>query len=229
MDSVVKRTLVRGSVMLLAALTVGLTTGRADLLQADATLPPPGGAYTLPVHCIAPACLVNATFSGFTNTLDQLSGGNELVTTDAQFMSDVYANNGGAPGAFLGTVSTTGTLHITYFGRSLTTPLGTFNAQITNFMFSGTFNGHTFVVQQSPVNDSTGQTTINQTSSGMYQVSSFFDVFGQFSIDGAPYVAGPGVHTEVSAVPEPGTAGAALSGMAALCGLALRRRGKSLR
>ena len=52
-------------------------------------------------------------------------------------------------------------MEFTYFGRTLATPLGTFNAQITDFDFAGMFNGHAFEFKQNPSMASTGQTTIN--------------------------------------------------------------------
>jgi hypothetical protein len=222
------RTAFRISTSTLIIFTAALTAARADLLQPTATLPPPAGVYDLPLVCITPVCLENASVSGFQDTLDILSAGNELVSTTAVFAADIFQNSGGSPGAFLGPLSIAGTMDFTYFGRSLATPLGTFNAQITNFDFTGMFNGHPFEIKQNPSQATTGQTTINQVAgTGLYQVSSFFDVFAELSLDSGPFVPGPmRSSTLTTALPEPGTAALAILGLLGLIGTASRRRAR---
>ena len=140
----------RSAVLWMSVFTAGLTLAHASIIQPTATLPPPSGVYPMPLVCLPVACLQNALVSGFINTTDIVSGGNELVTTQATLTADVFQNNSGSPGAALGSLSTVGTMNITYFGRTLSVPLGTFNAQITAFDFTGTFNGHPFEVKQNP-------------------------------------------------------------------------------
>jgi hypothetical protein len=152
------------AVVLLVGLTASLTTSRASLLQTGLTLPPPGGAYTLPVHCIAPACLVDASFYNFSITNENFGGGNEDVTATAQFSAQVFSNAGGSPGLSLGSISAPGTVNITYFGRTTGALTGTFTAQLTDFLFAGTFNGHSFEFRQNPAMDSLGETTVTQIS-----------------------------------------------------------------
>src|SRR5258708_24421496 len=116
-------------------------------------------------------------------------------------------------------------MNFTYFGRTLSTPLGTFNAQVTDFDFLGMFNGHPFEIRQNPSMATTGQTTINQVPGGMYQISSFFDVFAELSLDNGSFVPGPErVSTLTAAAPEPGSAGLALLGLLGLVRLASRCR-----
>ncbi len=222
------RTAFRISGCTLIALTAGLIAARADLLQPTATLPPPAGLYGLPLVCITPVCLENASVSGFQNTSDVVSAGNELVSSTAIFAAEVFQNSGGSPGADLGPLSIAGTMEFTYFGRTLSTPLGTFNAQITDFDFAGMFNGHAFEFKQNPSMASTGQTTINQVpASGMYQISSFFDVFAELSLDNGAFVPGPERQTTVTAAaPEPGSAGLAVLGLLGLVRIASRRRSR---
>jgi hypothetical protein len=223
------KTAFRISASMLIALAAGLTAARADLLQPTATLPPPAGLYGLPLVCITPVCLENASVSGFQDTLDLLSGGNELVSTTAIFAAEIFQNSGGNPGADLGPLSIAGTMNFTYFGRSLATPLGTFNAQITDFDFAGMFNGHPFEIKQNPSIATTGQTTINQVpASGMYQVSSFFDVFAELSLDNGSFVPGPErVSTLTAAAPEPGSAGLGALGLLGLVRMAFGCRIRS--
>lgn len=207
----------------LIVLSAGFTIARADVVQPTATLPPPGGVYTLPFVCLSAVCLANARVSNFVTTLDLLSGGNELVTATAIFSADIFQNNGGSAGAALGPLSVGGTMNFTYFGRSLSIPLGTFNAQITDFDFAGTFNGRPFEVRQNPLQASTGQTTILAVPNTLtYQVSSFFDVFAELSLDGGPFVPGPERHAPLTEVPEPGSAGLLLLGLAGIAGIAFR-------
>lgn len=202
------------SAFALIASTLGSSVVSASLLQPDATLPPPSGVYTLPTVCITPVCLVNANVAGFHTTSDVLLAGNELVSATAVFSALVFQNNGGTPGAALGSVSTGGTIDFTYFGRSLSTPLGTFDAEITAFDFAGTFNGHTFEFRKNPLLQSTGMTTINQVSpNGPYKVDSFFDVFAELSLDNGPFVPGPLREIVLTGVPEPGTGVVVLLGL----------------
>jgi hypothetical protein len=227
MEYIAGRTIIRLTAFALIALTAGLAVSRADIFQPTAALPPPDGIYNLPLVCITPVCLVNANIAGFQTTSDILSAGNELVSTNAIFAALIFENNSGSPGAALGSLSIGGTIDFTYFGRSLTIPLGSFNAQITNFDFMGTFNGHPFEVRQNPLMASTGVTTINQVSpGGLYQISSFFDVFAELSLDNGPFVPGPPRHTTLSAVPEPASGGLAMVGVFGLLGMAWRGRGR---
>jgi len=114
------QTAFRISASTLIALAAGLTAARADLLQPTATLPPPAGLYGLPLVCITPVCLENANVSGFQDTLDLLSGGNELVSTTAIFAAEIFQNSGGSPGADLGPLSIAGTMNLPISdGRSL--------------------------------------------------------------------------------------------------------------
>lgn len=223
MDYSAVRTTIRISAFALLALAGGLNSALADLIEPTATLPPPNGIYGLPLVCITPVCLLNANVSGFQTTSDVLSAGNELVSTNAVFATDIFQNIGGAPGAFLGPLSIPGTMDFTFFGRSLSTPLGTFNAQITAFDFSGMFNGHSFEIMQNPSQASTGLTTINQVPGG-YQVNSFFDVFAELSLDGGPFVPGPERHSVLTATPEPDGWVFAVLGLLGFVGIASRRR-----
>jgi hypothetical protein len=221
-----KSTAFRISTWTVIALTAGLTAARADLLEPTATLPPPNVLYGLPLICITPVCLENTSVSGFQDTSDMVVTGNEVVTANATFAAEIFQNSGGSPGADLGPISITGTMSFIYFGRTLATPLGTFNAQITDFDFNGMFNGHPFEFKQNPGMASTGQTTVNQVpGSGLYQISSFFDVFTELSLDGGAFVPGPERDsTATSALPEPGSAGLAALGLLGLAKIALRRR-----
>ena len=171
--------------------------------------------------------MANISISGFQNTSDVVVSGNELVSANAVMDADLFQNNGGTAGALLGSISFIGTIDFTFFGRTLANPLGTFNAQITDFDFQGTFNGHTVEGKQNPTMASTGQVTVDALvgSGGSFEISSFFDVFAELSIDGGPFIPGPPRHTDLTAAPEPGTGFAVF--LLGLAGLAPRWRRRS--
>ncbi|MEO8368647.1 MAG: PEP-CTERM sorting domain-containing protein [Candidatus Solibacter sp.] len=174
--------------------------------------------------------MANISVSGFQNITDVVVAGNELVTANAVMAANLFQNLGGSPGAMLGSITFAGTMDFTFFGRTLANPLGTFNAQITNFDFMGTFNGHTIEARQNPSQASTGQTSVSALDADgrSFEITSFFDVFAELSIDGGPFVPGPPRHTELTAAPEPGSIGLAVFGLLGLAGVASRwRRSRS--
>lgn len=215
---------IRPSAFLLIAMAAGLNLARANVVQSTDTLPPPGGLYPLPLICMAPVCLENISVYGFNNTSDMFMGGNEEITATATFFADVYQDNSGSAGPFIAPLSVGGTMDFTYFGRTQSAPLGTFNAQITDFDFAGTFNSHPFEIKQNPNQNSTGVTTINEIAgiTPMYQVSSFFNVFTELSLDGGTFVPGPMRTTSVTPTPEPLSGWLMFAGLAGLVGLRLR-------
>jgi hypothetical protein len=185
----------RANLLLPALLACMLQWGgqivRADIVAPTAQLPPSAGDYGLPTLCANIVCLENATISNFDITSESRSGGNELVDTTALFTALVFANMSGTPGAFLGILSTTGTTDFTFFNRTGTWELGTFNAQINSFNFGGTFNTIPFDVIQNPIMASIGVATVSQLPDGLYDVSSYFDIHGQLNINGGPSVPDP--------------------------------------
>jgi hypothetical protein len=211
--------------LMLLLLSLMATVGHADIVQSSIILPPPAGVYLLPTICVPAACVQNATISDFTDITGPLNPtGSQIVSADAVFSADVYTNNSGSPGTLIGPLTAPGSVDITYLDRNLMMPLGTFTADLTEFDFSGTLIGHTFVVMQNPSKMSTGVTTIERVLplDDTYKVSSFFDVFAELSIDGGPFVPGQPITT--SLVPEPGYAAAAGSILVGIFAFARRRR-----
>jgi hypothetical protein len=201
------------------------TLAHASLVQSTPQLPPPNGIYTLPLICLPGFCVSGASIDNF-HTVSDIFGANETVTSTANFAAQVFTNVGGSPGSLLGSLSVGGNVDFTYFGRTSPTQLGTFNAQITDFDFTGAFAGHAFAIMQNPAFPSTGVTTISEIADRKFLVTSFFDVFAELSIDGGPFVPGPPRHTVVQAVPEPASGVLAILGIFAF---ALRRRGTAAR
>jgi hypothetical protein len=188
--------------VLLACMQWSGQIARADVVEPTPQLPPSTGAYIIPTTCQNVVCLENAAISNFDVTSVSPNGGNEMVDTTALFTAQVFANVGGTPGAFLGTLSTTGTADFTFFGRMMSEQLGTFTAQIDSFNFPGTFNMVPFDEMNNPNRTSTGTATISRLSNGQYDVSSSFDIFGELSVNGSAPVPGPGT-TATLATPEP--------------------------
>jgi len=224
LKNILKRSASRASAVALLAFTAGLTAIHASIIQPTTTLPPPSGIYTLSPTCLPPACVANISVSGFQNISDVVVAGNEQVSAHAVMNADLFQNLGGSPGALLGHIAFAGTIDFIYFGRTLANPLGTFNAEITNFDFIGTFNGHTVEGRKNPSQTSSGVTTVSELDNGLFRITSFFDVFAEVSIDGGPFVPGPPRHTELTAAPEPGSIGLAVIGLLGLTGFASRRR-----
>lgn len=84
-------------------------------------------------------------------------------------------------------------------------------------------NSMNILFRESPTLASSGQTTI-QSVNGGYEISSFFDVFTEISLDGGMTWCQSVGSTKVELVPEPGSVIALCSGLLGLTGLAFRKR-----
>ena len=162
MITVARQTMLRVAVLTVMSLT-SLAVSRAGVIQSTVELPPVSGAYTLGGLCLSVLgrCTQNAMVSGFEVLERTVENDNELVVVSATYSADIFTDNGGVPGAFLGHLSLLGRATFTYLGRDPSVnPLGTFTTQLTNFVFQGMLNGNTFEVKHDPEKTSTGSTTI---------------------------------------------------------------------
>jgi hypothetical protein len=222
---------IRISLLTLLSLSAGLVAGRADVVQPTVILPPPDGEYTFSAICFASfRCVESPVVSDFVITSETEVSGNEVVTVDATYTSDIYTNSSGHPGIFLGALSMSGTMDITYFGRNpFVNPLGTFSSQITSFDFSGSLHGNTLAVIQNPSVASTGTTTIVPVApfnplSPLYDVTSSFNINGEYSFNGGPFVTAPTRTGTLTSIPEPGSGTLAALILTVVLGVASRRR-----
>jgi hypothetical protein len=168
----------------------------ADVVETVPVVPPADGAYTIANTCIAPLCLENITLGSFVTFSSMISGGNQLTKSDVTLTANAYTDNMGSPGMFVTPVEMTGEADITFFDKNSLSELGTFNTELTSLTLGGTFNlgalgTHDVDAMLNPMQSSDGQTTITQIGPHLYNISSFFDVYAELSIDGGPYVPGP--------------------------------------
>jgi hypothetical protein len=170
--------------------------------------------------------------SGFELLSRTVQNGNELVEVSATYSADIFTEDGGVPGDFVGQLSMPGTLQFLYVGRvPEVNPLGTFVTELTDFSFTGMLFGNTFEVKRDPGKTSGGTTTIQQATFVppiTYEVSGTLEVFSLFSFNGSPFMEAPPQTTELSpapvVIPEPGSGPVAGALLACVVGFAWRRR-----
>jgi hypothetical protein len=211
---------------LVAACFLAGPYARAGVLQSTPSLPATSGVFNIQaMSCLLAGCILESNIDSLVRTSSDFVGGNQLVTATGVLTASVFQNNGGVPGAPIGTLELAGTLSFTYLGRSSDIQLGTFISLLTAFDFVGSFNGHTLHSQLNPVpGGNTGITSVSRPLGVReFLVDSFFDVFAEVSLDGAPFVPQPErTVTFESAVPEAGSAGLTLTGLGALAWITRR-------
>ena len=225
--------MLRAARLTVMALTI-LTVSRADVIQPTVVLPPVSGAYTLGGVCVdaLSRCTQNAIVSDFEILSSTVEDGNEIVSVGARYSADIFTNNGGLPGSFLGHLSLTGTALFTYFGRDPSVnPVGTFITELTDFAFQGMLNGNSFEIRQHPDKASTGSTTILAVTFDppiMYGVSGSLEIFARYSFNGSPFMEAPprtaGLNPAPEAIPEPAFGVLAGTILAGIIGISSRRR-----
>jgi len=214
---------------LLAVLVAIVPQASAGIIQSTANMPPEG-AYTAPTICVhlgigSGVCVVNPALYGFNGTTSTIvTGMGQAIDSNVLFSADVYSSTGGPPGSFLGLLSLTGPIGIFYTGRTSDTETGTFTSNLTELDMTGNFNGHSIEVILAPTT-STGTTTISASGSD-FEVSSFFDVFAEISIDHGTFIAGP--ERTFILTPEPGTVSLIALGLVGVTARELRRRVRGL-
>jgi len=201
------RNLVRACVLGASASLFFAPAVFAGIIASSPELPPANAVYTVPDTCVSVVCLENIQLLNFDTTGSQISGGNELTVSNVDLTANLFANDSGVPGMFISPIELTGQVDITYFAKNTFSEQGTFDAQITSLDLSGSFTGltgmHQINVMLNPADQSTGMTTIMLLPGPppAWEVSSYFDVFAELSVDNGAFVPGP-VRT-ASLAPEP--------------------------
>jgi len=207
---------------------------KAALILPSASLPLIGvpyqstgagaGCFSLVGACVTPGPFVQ-TFAGPFVTV----GGDQLIKAEATYSATLTTIVGNT---IIGSVSLTGTLFETVFGRTSDSETGSFKTDITSISLSGPLslpgtplNGYTLSLALNPSETSSGVTTITPDGS-LFKIDSFFDVFVDASLEDpmGNVIASrdlPGI--TLVAVPEPSTWAMLLAGFAGL-GLAASRR-----
>jgi hypothetical protein len=112
------------------------------------------------------------------------------------------------------------------FGRTSDTQLGSFNTKMLSLDLTGIVLGHSVEINLDPGNPTVGQTTISDQGGGMFQITSFFDVFTEISLDGGPFAPQIDGPTLVNLEPSPEPASMTLLAIGGVAGVVpiLRRR-----
>jgi len=227
------RSLLLAAVIL--AVVTAVPTARASVIQSSPSLPPQSGAYTTNTSCfpnLGPGvCIVGGSLHGFTGTTSTFDNSGQSIDSSITLTADVYTDVNNMPGTLIAPVLLQGPIGILYVGRMTDTELGTFTSNLTELDLKGTFHGvmtHTIEIMLNPMMSSTGPTTVQSTISmapdGQFQVSSFFDVFAEISIDGGQFMPAPSSRTfTLTPTPEPRSVSLLALGVLGVLGK-LRRR-----
>jgi hypothetical protein len=170
----------------------------ADVIRNSNCLPPVNSQYLAQIE--------QWVISGTTYAL---SGGihsqftNCTVPPGTDHFNSVISGNLSINGVSQGNVSGSATVSVNVNGGP-----NTFTTQMTQ-LDVGALNGNTNLrLRIDPTNPSTGMTTETPLGGGLFQISSFFDVFVDLSIDGGVTWTPPTNSSHVTLVdstPEPGT------------------------
>jgi hypothetical protein len=181
---------------------------QASVISPDPTFPTADGIFLYVSGGVAcptsfGLCLLPTPPANLTSVSSSFDSSGEKVSFQAQFSFEVATPSLQNLGSF----TITGTLGETVFGRTNATETGAFNTGVTSLVMEGAFNGLTITVALAPDNPTvSGQTAILPLGNE-FAISSFFDVFGDLTIQSIDGTTEPTpVQVELFAVPEPGTA-----------------------
>ena len=107
-------------------------------------------------------------------------------------------------GLGLGAIHLTGPTSVMTYNKVGNTT-GTFNTEIISMSLSGSTSLGPIIVRESPVYQSMGVTTITDIGGGSYDITSFFDVWTELSVDGGQTWIPCDASTRMTLVPEPAT------------------------
>jgi hypothetical protein len=225
-----------GALLAALAFAAGTLAGSAQpiILRSSASLPlidvpyqstgVGAGCFTLAGACVTPGPFVQTSA-----TPPMFSGGDQFNTATAAYDADLTPIGGTT---IIGSVSLAGTLDEEVLGRTSDSQTGTFTVDITSIDLTGTLSlpglpldGYILKLALNPSDTSSGTTTI-AADGAMFQITSFFDVFVDVTLEntmGAPVASTslPGI--TLVAVPELSTWAMMLAGFAGLGFVGYRR------
>ena len=97
----------------------------------------------------------------------------ESIDSNILFSADIYTDNGGHPGTFLGLLNLAGPIGIFYAGRTSDSELGTFTSSLTELDMTGMPSTVTASKSCSRSTTSSGPTTITQVGP-VFRISQLF-------------------------------------------------------
>jgi hypothetical protein len=213
----------------LAVVAVAPSAASASVIQSTPSLPPEGQYVAATVcfpHLGPGVCIVGASMHGFTGTTSMFDNQGQSIDSSISLTADVYTDVNNMPGTLIGPVLLQGPIGILYSGRMNDEELGTFTSTMTELDLTGTFHGittHTVEIILNPMMTTSGPTTVAQFGSD-FQVTSFFDVFADISIDHGQFMPAPSSRTfTLVPTPEPGSISLLTLGFLGITG-ELRRR-----
>jgi hypothetical protein len=214
----------------LAVVVAAPSVASASIIQSTPDLPPEG-AYTADTVCfphLGPGvCIVGASMHGFTGTTSTFDNQGQSIDSSTSLTADVYTDVNNMPGTLVGPVLLQGPIGILYAGRMNDMELGTFTSSMTELDLSGTFHGmttHTIEIILNPMMTSSGPTTV-AAFGNEFQITSFFDVFAEISLDHGQFMPAPSSR-RFTLTPEPGSISLLALGIVGVAG-ELRRRARA--
>lgn len=212
----------------LVALFIPAGFACAQVTTTNPNLPPDTGAYMTPAQVHADysgagltVVLSQVSHEPFANSAkyqDDSTTGTETESFNSQATGLVSVN--GSPNA---PFTLTGPVSVDAFNK-VGNVTGTFNTQMLSMDLTGTVLGNSVEIMLDPANPTVGQTSITAEGGGLYQISSFFDVFTELSLNGGPFIPQNNGPTLVQLEPVPEPTSIALLGSGALFLLRRHRR-----
>jgi PEP-CTERM motif len=216
------------------AVAAALTgSAHAGVIESTPTFPPiplsftsPTGAGCFPLGvCVTPG--IFTLTSAVSTFVPVLLPAVQDIAAEATYTGSLTT----PASVFLGSFTLTGTVDLEVEGRTFSTEIGSWQAELTGMSLSGpllSFGTLSATLDMNPLKPSTGGVSIEplgQNKTG-FVVNSFFDIFMDLTLDrpGQPTLMTSVGPIRVVAVPEPSTWAMMLIGFAGLAFAARRRR-----